>query len=1050
MARMDRWGIGRNPTFDTVNILEGLDMNDSPISDVGYIDFNLVNGIAQAEGRLVWNDTDGTLNLGLRGGVVNLQIGQEVVVRAKNTEAVQINNGDVVFISGASGSNPEIQTPIASNPSEAPRTFAVATEDIPAGQFGYVTMIGRVRDFDTSGTPVSETWNDGDVLYLSATTQGKMTNVRPTPPNTGVVIGVVLRAHATEGSLGVNPTVIQTHSLSSDVLITSIADNDLTYWDNASSVWRNAGLSGIGTDLVEGEIVFPDSDGKLTGDPNLTWDGSLLTVNGNFQVEDGNTAAIGSAIPSPNTMLRVGDTLTSATQDVYGFQFFGIFSPSASTSKGLIVYEGTPLYNSANNAAYLKNLLVKTPFILGGGTITDVIGLEIEDQTGGTNNYAIYTNTGDVRFGDNVTIDIPTTTTEGLTINGIASQSSDYLNISSSTGTGDILTVLSSGNVGIGTSTPARKLHVYESTANTVALFESGTSIVGISLKDSATTNDLTNLIRGVGDAISIYSGGAETIYFSSSNKVGIGTSSPATELHVVGAKNSPGIASLGGITISDSSSQATGVGGALLLRGKYLDSGTETIGANIEAYKETAVSGEYGFGLSFATRENGSPSLAQRMYIDSTGYVGIGTNNPSTNLKIQDQVSGHPTGFQVQSLDSYTNTSFFAYSDTTWHGNFLGMHRTRGTRLAPATVVSGDAIFQFDLWAYDGTSDDRCGQMAGYIDGTVSTGIRPTKWLWQTEDTTGTLAVRMTLKNDGDLGLGTASPSNKLTVVPGSSGDGIVVMESDNINPAAKLIGYAGGGHLQLNENGVANILLRGNGGDSFFGAVAGNVKITRDNGKFLWGAGDDCSIYYDGTDMNIKTNEVAASDLLVDCGTNKTVELQHAVWDDLRVPITSIRLGGVRPPTETAYRGGLVAAFSSVSDNTIYFDAQLPHTYKQGTDIKVHIHWTLPTAGAGAGAENVKWDLTYSWQNIDGGTWPVESTATVTIDVQNFNADTHEVDGIATLSGTGKNISSMLICSLTRDVSVANDYGDDAYLVEVDFHYEIDTQGSRQEFIK
>jgi hypothetical protein len=43
---------------------------------------------------------------------------------------------------------------------------------------------------------------------------------------------------------------------------------------------------------------------------------------------------------------------------------------------------------------------------------------------------------------------------------GAASQSHNYLNISSSSGTGDILTVLSSGNVGISTTTPNEKLTV--------------------------------------------------------------------------------------------------------------------------------------------------------------------------------------------------------------------------------------------------------------------------------------------------------------------------------------------------------------------------------------------------------------------------------------------------------------------------------------------------------------------------------------------------------------------------------------------------------------
>ena len=71
-------------------------------------------------------------------------------------------------------------------------------------------------------------------------------------------------------------------------------------------------------------------------------------------------------------------------------------------------------------------------------------------------------------------------------------------------------------------------------------------------------------------------------------------------------------------------------------------------------------------------------------------------------------------------------------------------------------------------------------------------------------------------------------------------------------------------------------------------------------------------------------------------------------------------------------------------------------------------------------------------------------------TRDVQNDSADDHVLTDIADLTGTGMKISSILLCSLKRDVGVANDYGSDAYLLESDFHFEMDTIGSRQEMTK
>ena len=314
-------GISSGPsTFLNATIVDGimngvteiegeLDLNDGIINDVGYIDLNLIDGVDQAEGRLTWNDDDGTANLGMKGGIVNLQIGQEVIARVKNVEGSQIDNGMVVYVSGASGANVEVRTAIANDISTAPRTFAIATENILNNQLGYVTLIGNVRDIPTSGAPEGETWNDGDILYLSAATKGDKTNVRPIPPDIAVVVGVVMRAHASEGVVSVKPIVVQRHSLSSDVLISSIADNDLTYWD--TDVWKNAGLSEIGTALTQGSVLFINSGTMISEDnPNLSYDDTSDLLNVPSMTATGDTFVQGSSGPYGEF---IGENLTTLT-----------------------------------------------------------------------------------------------------------------------------------------------------------------------------------------------------------------------------------------------------------------------------------------------------------------------------------------------------------------------------------------------------------------------------------------------------------------------------------------------------------------------------------------------------------------------------------------------------------------------------------------------------------------------------------------------------------------------------------------------------------------
>jgi hypothetical protein len=85
-----------------------------------------------------------------------------------------------------------------------------------------------------------------------------------------------------------------------------------------------------------------------------------------------------------------------------------------------------------------------------------------------------------------------------------------------------------------------------------------------------------------------------------------------------------------GMITIDSTDAQAAGVGGMLTLGG---NDGTAQRGfANIGGFKENATSGNYAGYLAFATRANGS-APAERMRIDSSGNVGIGTTSPSSIL---------------------------------------------------------------------------------------------------------------------------------------------------------------------------------------------------------------------------------------------------------------------------------------------------------------------------------------------------------------------------------------------------------------------------------
>jgi len=168
--------------------------------------------------------------------------------------------------------------------------------------------------------------------------------------------------------------------------------------------------------------------------------------------------------------------------------------------------------------------------------------------------------------------------------------------------------------------------------------------------------------------------------------------------------------------------------------------------------------------------------------------------------------------------------------------------------------------------------------------------------------------------------------------------------------------------------------------------------------------------------------------------------------VYDDLRVDVNGVKLPTIDPPTWTAFRGSQLLGFASetveANEELVYFTAQFPHARKDGSNIEAHIHWTTIDTSS---VDSVKWELTYSWASI-GDTFPTE-TAIYGTELVGTQARKHIMTDIGIIDGTGKNISSMIVCRLRRKSSNASDtFTGSALLLEIDFHYEIDALGSRE----
>ena len=215
------------------------------ISD--YVQFNTTNSsIPTTAGTMSWNSADGTVDLKMGGANVTLQVGQEELVRVVNKTGANLleANYQAVRISGAQGNRLKVALAKADNDANSADTIGLVTETINDNQEGFVTSVGLVRNINTTGTLQSETWADGDMLYLSATTAGKITNIKPIAPQHGVRIGYVVRAHQTQGQIYVK--VDNGYELDElhNVKITTPVDKDFLVYDSVEQVWKNRDVYG--------------------------------------------------------------------------------------------------------------------------------------------------------------------------------------------------------------------------------------------------------------------------------------------------------------------------------------------------------------------------------------------------------------------------------------------------------------------------------------------------------------------------------------------------------------------------------------------------------------------------------------------------------------------------------------------------------------------------------------------------------------------------------------------------------------------------------------
>ena len=280
------------------------------------------------------------------------------------------------------------------------------------------------------------------------------------------------------------------------------------------------------------------------------------------------------------------------------------------------------------------------------------------------------------------------------------------------TGTTEAMRINSSGNIGIGTTSPSSKLHLRDPGTN---------SDVGIKIGNDSRDWNL-KVMGSVSDSLQFFThDNSNVMTILPSGNVGIGTVSPGTKLDVNGA------GSTGTISWANDGGRKRG----------YLYSDSAGVAIYSTALNKAGIYMADDVQIDF--RVNGST----RMIINSSGNVGIGTTSPSQKL----HVVGNIKTFGHIFLQSNANGFRTVALDTTDGADNQELYLCGG---GTASSTRGGQVGVY------GNEVSGAGGSVVIVAGNVSTGDID----FLTANT-----QRMIINNAGNVGIGTTSPSQKLDI---------------------------------------------------------------------------------------------------------------------------------------------------------------------------------------------------------------------------------------------------------------------------------------------
>jgi hypothetical protein len=644
---------------------------------INSLNFNNIGDPDLSIRQLAWNNSEGSLAVGL-SDTYEMFLGGELHYRVRNNTGSSILAGTAVYATGLTpGGNNRIEiAPKAADGSiREVRFMGLVTENIDNGVNGFTTHFGYIRNIDTrgdyaangatnkvwaSGEPV---WAEGDILYIHPTAEGKLTKIEP---KHSISVAIILNRHQNQGKLFVRPTSYGHLGDNHDVDVSGATNGQFLQYNSTTDYW------------------VPSSSGNFT---SLSVNSTGVSISGHTH-SSSNITDFNSSVSG---LLPVG---TANYLSKFGTGGSGL-------SNSLIYDNGTNVGIGTTSPSYQLDVTGSGRFLSGSNSIIiDPSGRSINASTTDiflkANNKTIFRGLDANAWSDNVN----TTYFQVGTFNAncaFASQSANpftrlgfsasnfhftpnYINtvaaptamfqIDGASTTGNLV-VTSAGSVGVGTTTPSKKLDVIgdarvsgvlnlvnasDSTDRSIAVTSNNMTFAGVhgifeysvGLRGSrgSACGLESNATNGY---LALAAGGSEKVRIATDGKVGIGTTTPSGQLHVVGTGLFTNIDINGSVLVGSASLT---VNGGILTQG---------------AFVRTSIFSLYGDNNTKIYKPDGSTlgySVSSSSYKHSFGYDLTGNHNSWATISSSGLTIGSSTLSSSNLPSIINNTNLYLWSN--------------------------------------------------------------------------------------------------------------------------------------------------------------------------------------------------------------------------------------------------------------------------------------------------------------------------------------------------------------------------------------------------